>query len=344
MFFLLKVSHFSLPRSAMCGWVGPNPCCTTMFWCPRSCNALAPSSVRCAALPPSRMSTTATVNPVFSLLPDYASRKQASEERRSEGVTGRACFILHTCLTVTLKMCIVRDQQPSCEPDPSTRVHMDETKDPPRVIPNPISSYPIPFTGRFSTVYYCFATVGLRMHTLCRNRDVTCLVPSARPFCPVWWQWQWQWQCRAHHCRLCGRCVVRMDHHCPWMNNCVGIANQKYFILFLFYVLAVTGYAIGLVLYHFVECVAEEYCDDYSTLTANLIRAVLVISAAAMVFTLSMLLNQFHGVITGLGTVDRMQRRRKEGRVRGGPEDFRPLRWTDIFGDGNKLMWIFPTD
>lgn len=149
---------------------------------------------------------------------------------------------------------------------------------------------------------------------------------------------------RAHHCRLCGRCVVRMDHHCPWVNNCVGVANQKHFILFLFYALAVTGYAVGLVLYHFIECVAEEYCDDYSTLTANLIRAALVIAAAAMIFTLSMLLNQFHGVISGLGTVDRMQRRKKDGRIRGGPEDFRPIRWKDIFGDGNKIMWLFPTD
>jgi len=28
---------------------------------------------------------------------------------------------------------------------------------------------------------------------------------------------------RAHHCRICRKCVFRMDHHCNWINNCVGV-------------------------------------------------------------------------------------------------------------------------
>ncbi|KAH7649641.1 binding protein [Cryptosporidium bovis] len=43
---------------------------------------------------------------------------------------------------------------------------------------------------------------------------------------------------RAHHCSDCGYCVQRFDHHCVWIDSCVGYGNQRSFFLFLSFLMA----------------------------------------------------------------------------------------------------------
>eukprot|EP00271_Cylindrocystis_brebissonii_P006976 TRINITY_DN1999_c3_g1_i1.p1 TRINITY_DN1999_c3_g1~~TRINITY_DN1999_c3_g1_i1.p1 ORF type:complete len:419 (+),score=44.77 TRINITY_DN1999_c3_g1_i1:171-1427(+) len=78
---------------------------------------------------------------------------------------------------------------------------------------------------------------------------------------------RWCKRCRkpkppmTHHCHVCNRCILKMDHHCPWMHNCIGFHNYRYFFLFLAYMWVGCAYATLMsatpILYHKPDRILE---------------------------------------------------------------------------------------
>ena len=100
----------------------------------------------------------------------------------------------------------------------------------------------------------------------------------------------------VHHCGICHACILERDHHCPWVNNCVGLFNKKYFILFNFYAILSVIYSFIIFCYFILYKKLAIFLNDTAYIVSGLLFIIIgiVYGAFAVVLLCEQYINIKH--------------------------------------------------
>ncbi|KAJ3491933.1 hypothetical protein NLI96_g375 [Meripilus lineatus] len=150
---------------------------------------------------------------------------------------------------------------------------------------------------------------------------------------------------RAHHCRACGTCILKYDHH--WIGQCVGAHNHKFFVNFLQWALLFCSWTFATLLAATVK--------SNSNPNRDIDPQQVVVIAVAGLFTLFsgvLLVTHIRLILLNLSTLEslgvaRMEEREKavlarlhscyEIRAKRGTRKLWDEEWGSIITDGN--LW-----
>ncbi|PLN82151.1 putative DHHC zinc finger membrane protein [Aspergillus taichungensis] len=109
---------------------------------------------------------------------------------------------------------------------------------------------------------------------------------------------------RCYHCRVCDNCVETLDHHCVWLNNCVGRRNYRYFFAFVSSSTLLALYLLGASLAHImVYCQEEDLSFQDAIGTLRVPFAMVIYGAVAAPYPASLL--AYHLFLVGRGETTR---------------------------------------
>lgn len=108
---------------------------------------------------------------------------------------------------------------------------------------------------------------------------------------------------RTHHCSTCQRCFLKMDHHCVWLDNCVGFGNYKFFFCLLFWATFMCGFVFGATLEVLIQQLVYDSLEGVSVVW--LIMAFFSFSLGLS--TLMLLCYHSYLISKGMTTIEHME-------------------------------------
>ena len=90
------------------------------------------------------------------------------------------------------------------------------------------------------------------------------------------------------HCPICKSCVINRDHHCFWVDNCIGLYNHRIFVIYLIWLLILFTYSLLVIFKYFnsLECILISSVKDTNELRSCLFNVYYFNSTRGLLFLL----------------------------------------------------------